>query len=82
MIWRAFQTIKRQLGLARLRRGVLATVVQGASIVLTFHFVGFGSTIVRQPTLAAILESFRTLFLFWWYNDVRFFQTLSSWPHG
>jgi D-alanyl-lipoteichoic acid acyltransferase DltB (MBOAT superfamily) len=66
MIWRAFQTLKRQLGLARLRRGVLATVVQGASIALTFHFVGFGSIIARQPTPAAILESFRTLFLFWW----------------
>jgi D-alanyl-lipoteichoic acid acyltransferase DltB (MBOAT superfamily) len=66
IIWREFQTLKRRLGLARLRRGVLATVVQGASVVLTFHFVGFGFVIARQPTLAAVLESFRTLFLFWW----------------
>ena len=66
IIWRAFQTLKRQLGLARLRRGVLATVVHGASILLTFHFVGFGFTIARQPTLAVVFQSFRTLFLFWW----------------
>jgi D-alanyl-lipoteichoic acid acyltransferase DltB (MBOAT superfamily) len=66
IIWREFQTLKRKLGLPRLRRGVLAMVVHGASIVLTFHFVGFGFTIARQPTLAAVLESFRMLFLFWW----------------
>jgi alginate O-acetyltransferase complex protein AlgI len=66
IIWREFQTLKRQLGLPRLRRGVLATVVHGASIVLTFHFVGFGLIIARQPTLTAMLESFRKLFLFWW----------------
>jgi len=66
IIWREFQTLKRKLGLPRLRCGVLATVVHGASIVLTFHFVGFGFIIARQPTLAAMLESFRVLFLFWW----------------
>jgi D-alanyl-lipoteichoic acid acyltransferase DltB (MBOAT superfamily) len=66
IIWHEFQTLKRKLGVPKLRRGVLATVVHGASIVLTFHFVGFGFIIARQPTLAAMLESFRTLFLFWW----------------
>ena len=66
MIWRAFQTLKRQLGLPRCPPGILATVAHGASIVLTFHFVGFGFTIARQPTLAAMCESFRMLFLFWW----------------
>jgi alginate O-acetyltransferase complex protein AlgI len=66
IIWRAFQTLKRQLGLPRFPPGILATVAHGASIVLTFHFVGFGFTIARQPTLAAVCESFRMLFLFWW----------------
>jgi alginate O-acetyltransferase complex protein AlgI len=66
IIWRAFQTLKRQLGLSRRHRGVLATVTHGASIVLTFHFVGFGFTLARQPTLTAMLEAFRRLFLFWW----------------
>jgi alginate O-acetyltransferase complex protein AlgI len=66
IIWREFQALKRTLGLPKLRRGVLATVVHGASIVLTFHFVGFGFIIARQPTLAAMLASFRMLFLFWW----------------
>jgi len=66
IIWREFQTLKRQLGLPRLPPGILATVAHAASIVLTFHFVGFGFTIARQPTLAAMFESFRMLFLFWW----------------
>ena len=66
IIWREFQTLKRRLGVPKLSRGVLATVVHGASMVLTFHFVGFGFIIARQPTLAAMLESFRVLFLFWW----------------
>ena len=66
IIWHEFQALKRKLGVPRLRRGVLATVVHGAGIVLTFHFVGFGFIIARQPTLTAMLESFRVLFLFWW----------------
>lgn len=66
ILWREFQTLKRKLGVPKLRRGVLATVVHGASTVLTFHFVGFGFIIARQPTLDAMLESFRVLFLFWW----------------
>jgi alginate O-acetyltransferase complex protein AlgI len=66
IIWREFQTLKRQLGLPRLSRGVLATVLQGVSILLTFHFVGFGFTIARQLTLGAGLEAFRMLFLLWW----------------
>jgi alginate O-acetyltransferase complex protein AlgI len=66
MIWRELQALKRQLGLPKLRRGILAAGVHGASIIVTFHFVGFGFVIARQPTLAALLESFRTLCLFWW----------------
>src|SRR5262245_66657589 len=66
IIWRAFQTLTRQLGLPRFPPGILATVAHAASIVLTFHFVSFGFTIARQPTLAAMCESFRLLFLFWW----------------
>jgi D-alanyl-lipoteichoic acid acyltransferase DltB (MBOAT superfamily) len=66
IIWHEFQALKRKLGVPRLRRGVLATVVHGAGIVLTFHFVGFGFIIARQPTLTAMLESFRVLLLFWW----------------
>src|SRR5262249_61630857 len=62
IIWREFQTLKRQLGLPRLPPGILATVAHGASIVLTFHFVGFGFTIARQPTLTAMFESFRQQF--------------------
>jgi alginate O-acetyltransferase complex protein AlgI len=66
IIWREFQTLKRQLRLPRFPPGILATAARAASIVLTFHFVGFGFTIARQPTLAAMCESFRMLFLFWW----------------
>ncbi len=66
IIWREFQTLKRQLGLPKLGHGILAAGAHGASILVTFHFVGFGFIIARQPTLAAQLESFRTLFLFWW----------------
>jgi alginate O-acetyltransferase complex protein AlgI len=66
IIWREFQTLKRQLRLPRLSPGILATAAHAASIVLTFHFVGFGFTIARQPTLTAMFESFRMLFLFWW----------------
>jgi D-alanyl-lipoteichoic acid acyltransferase DltB (MBOAT superfamily) len=66
IIWREFQALKRQLGVPRLRRGILAAVMHGAGTVLTFHFVGFGFIIVRQPTLAEVLRSFRMLFLFWW----------------
>jgi alginate O-acetyltransferase complex protein AlgI len=66
IIWREFQWLKRQLGVSRLPRGVLASVAHAVSAVLTFHFVGFGFTIARQPTLGAMLEAFRTLFLFWW----------------
>jgi len=66
IIWREFQRLKRQLGLPRLPPGILATVAHSVSIVLTFHFVGFGFTIARQPTLAAVFESFHMLFLFWW----------------
>jgi D-alanyl-lipoteichoic acid acyltransferase DltB (MBOAT superfamily) len=66
IIWREFQALKRQLGVPRLRRGIFAAVMHGAGTVLTFHFVGFGFIIVRQPTLAEVLKSFRMLFLFWW----------------
>jgi alginate O-acetyltransferase complex protein AlgI len=67
IVWREFQALKRKLGLPKLSPGILATVVHAASIVLTFHFVSFGFTIARQPTLAAVCESFRMLFLFWWW---------------
>jgi D-alanyl-lipoteichoic acid acyltransferase DltB (MBOAT superfamily) len=66
IIWREFQRLKRRLGLPKLSHGVMATVAHGASIALTFHFVGFGFTLARQPTLTAMLESFHRLFLFWW----------------
>jgi D-alanyl-lipoteichoic acid acyltransferase DltB (MBOAT superfamily) len=66
IVWREFQALKRRLGRPKLRPGVLAAVGRGASIALTFHFVGFGFLIARQPSLAAMLDSFRRLLLFWW----------------
>lgn len=66
IIWREFQRLKRRLGLPKLPHGACAMIGRVASILLTFHFVAFGFSIARQPTLAATLEAVHTLFLFWW----------------
>jgi len=65
LLWRAFQRIKRQLRLPRVKGRAAVAVVDGLSILATVHFVWFGLVIVRQPELAQALEVFRTIFLGW-----------------
>jgi alginate O-acetyltransferase complex protein AlgI len=63
-VWQAFQHVKPSL--PRIRNRYLVAASQGLSALLTFHFVIFGFTIVKEPDLILAFHELRTVLLFWW----------------
>ena len=62
--WQMFQRIKPQL--PTVRHPMLKRVLHLLSVLLTFHFVVFGFSIVQGPDLASAVQRWQTLFISWW----------------
>ena len=58
--WQQFQHLKHRM--PRIESPDLAFVLDGASVLLTFHFVIFGFVLVHEPTLGQALLVYRSIF--------------------
>lgn len=63
VVWQRFQKLKRRL--PRVDHPVARCLLDGASILLTFHFVVFGFSLVNEADLASATRVWGSV-LFWW----------------
>ena len=64
VLWQLFQRVKPNL--PTVQNPIMKRVLYVLSVLLTFHFVVLGFSIVQGPDLASAVQRWQTLFISWW----------------